>query len=56
MLFWEGTAEPATSEDVTIGHENTGVVVEVGKNAKGFMVGDKIGCLGCSYACCEFYF
>ena len=56
MLFWEGTAEPATSEDVTIGHENTGVVVEVGKNAKGFMVGDKIGCLGCSYACCGFYF
>ncbi|KAH6723461.1 chaperonin 10-like protein [Leptodontidium sp. MPI-SDFR-AT-0119] len=55
MLFWDGTKEEATSENVTVGHENTGIVVEVGKNVKGFSVGDKVGCLGCSYACytCE---
>jgi threonine dehydrogenase-like Zn-dependent dehydrogenase len=53
MLFWDGTAEPATTEDVTIGHENTGVVVDIGKGTEGFKVGDKVGCLGCSYACCE---
>ncbi|OBT74444.1 hypothetical protein VF21_06608 [Pseudogymnoascus sp. 05NY08] len=55
MLFWDSTAEPATTEDVTIGHENTGVVVEVGSKTTGFSVGDKVGCLGCSYACykCE---
>ena len=53
MLFWDGTKEEATSENVTIGHENTGIVVEVGRNAKGFEVGDKVGCLGCSYACCK---
>lgn len=53
MLFWDGTAEPATTENVTIGHENTGVVLEVGRNTTGFKIGDKVGCLGCSYACCE---
>lgn len=53
MLFWDGTAEPATAEDVTIGHENAGIVVQVGKGTKGFKVGDKVGCLGCSYACCK---
>lgn len=53
MLFWDGTKEEATSENVTVGHENTGIVVEVGKNVKGFSVGDKVGCLGCSYACCK---
>ncbi|KAH8585504.1 hypothetical protein B0O99DRAFT_748985 [Bisporella sp. PMI_857] len=51
MHFWDNTVEPATTENVTIGHENTGVVVEVGKNTTGFKVGDKVGCLGCSYAC-----
>lgn len=53
MLFWDGTAEPATTESVTIGHENTGIVVELGSETTGFKVGDKVGCLGCSYACCK---
>ncbi|KAM0145678.1 hypothetical protein ACHAQE_011136 [Botrytis cinerea] len=37
MLFWDGTAEPATSENVTIGHENTGVVLKVGRNTEGLI-------------------
>lgn len=39
-------------EKVTIGHENTGIVTAMGSKVTGFMVGDKVGCLGCSYACC----
>lgn len=39
-------------EKVTIGHENTGTVAAIGKNVTGFKVGDPVGCLGCSYACC----
>lgn len=39
-------------ENVTIGHENTGIVVAMGNNVKGFKIADKVGCLGCSYACC----
>lgn len=54
MLFWGHTAEKPPMEKVTLGHENTGVVVAIGSNVKGFKVGDKVGCLGCSYACCEF--
>ncbi|KAL1619750.1 hypothetical protein SLS56_009951 [Neofusicoccum ribis] len=53
MLFWGHTAERPSENTVTIGHENTGEVVAVGKDAKGFKVGDKVGCLGCSYACYE---
>ncbi|GME50681.1 chaperonin 10-like protein [Neofusicoccum parvum] len=51
MLFWGHTAEKPSGNTVTIGHENTGEVVAVGKDAKGFKIGDKVGCLGCSYAC-----
>jgi len=53
MLFWGHTAEKPPKPRITIGHENAGVVVEMGKNVKGFQVGDKVGCLGCSYACCK---
>ncbi|KAJ4202068.1 hypothetical protein NW759_015456 [Fusarium solani] len=55
MLFWGHTAEEPPTDKITIGHENTGYVVGVGKDVKGFKVGDLVGCLGCSYACydCE---
>ncbi|KAF9886162.1 hypothetical protein FE257_011987 [Aspergillus nanangensis] len=53
MLFWGHTAEKPPTEKVTLGHENTGVVVAIGDEVKGFKVGDKVGCLGCSYACYE---
>jgi D-arabinose 1-dehydrogenase-like Zn-dependent alcohol dehydrogenase len=52
MLFWGHTAEKPPMEKVTIGHENTGIVAAVGSKVQGFRVGDKVGCLGCSYACC----
>ncbi len=52
MLFWGHTAEKPPMEKVTIGHENTGIVTAMGSKVTGFMVGDKVGCLGCSYACC----
>lgn len=39
-------------EKVTIGHENTGTVAAIGRNVTGFKIGDPVGCLGCSYACC----
>lgn len=52
MLFWGHTAEKPPTEKVTIGHENTGIVVAIGSKVTGFQVGDKVGCLGCSYACC----
>ena len=54
MLFWGHTAETPPMEKVTIGHENTGTVVAMGSQVKGFQIGDPVGCLGCSYACCEF--
>ncbi|KAK1763978.1 chaperonin 10-like protein [Phialemonium atrogriseum] len=53
MLFWGHTAEKPPTDTITIGHENTGVVVAMGKDVKGFKIGDKVGCLGCSYACYE---
>ncbi|KAL4876848.1 chaperonin 10-like protein [Aspergillus karnatakaensis] len=53
MLFWGHTAEKPPMEKVTIGHENTGIVVSIGSKVSGFKVGDKVGCLGCSYACYE---
>ncbi|KAH7371127.1 chaperonin 10-like protein [Pyrenochaeta sp. MPI-SDFR-AT-0127] len=55
MLFWDHTSEKPESENVTIGHENTGYVVAMGKDVNGFKIGDRVGCLGCSYACydCE---
>lgn len=56
MLFWGHTAEKPPMEKVTIGHENTGRVAAIGKNVTGFKVGDPVGCLGCSYACCMFSF
>lgn len=54
MLFWGHTAEKPPMEKVTIGHENTGVVVGMGAKVEGFKIGDHVGCLGCSYACCKF--
>jgi D-arabinose 1-dehydrogenase-like Zn-dependent alcohol dehydrogenase len=53
MLFWDHTSEKPESDTVTIGHENTGYIVAMGKDVKGFKLGDKVGCLGCSYACCK---
>ncbi|PLB50102.1 GroES-like protein [Aspergillus steynii IBT 23096] len=55
MLFWGHTAEKPPVEKITLGHENTGVVVATGSKVHGFKVGDNVGCLGCSYACyqCE---
>lgn len=53
MLFWGHTAEEPPTETITIGHENTGYVVALGKDVKGFKIGDPVGCLGCSYACCK---
>ena len=53
MLFWGHTAEKPPTDKITIGHENTGTVVAMGKNVTGFKIGDKVGCLGCSSACCE---
>jgi D-arabinose 1-dehydrogenase-like Zn-dependent alcohol dehydrogenase len=53
MNFWGHSAPEASEQNVTIGHENTGVVVDMGSAVRGFKVGDKVGCLGCSYACCE---
>ncbi|KAM5352824.1 hypothetical protein ACJ41O_005546 [Fusarium nematophilum] len=55
MLFWGHTAEEPPNDTVTIGHENTGYVVGMGKDVTGFKIGDPVGCLGCSYACydCE---
>ena len=53
MNFWGHSAPEASEENVTIGHENTGVVVDMGSAVRGFKIGDKVGCLGCSYACCE---
>lgn len=52
MLFWGHTAEKPPMEKVTIGHENTGTVAAIGRNVTGFKIGDPVGCLGCSYACC----
>lgn len=43
-------------DKVTIGHENTGFVTAIGSNVQGFKVGDVVGCLGCSYACCKLQF
>ncbi|KAF2014073.1 GroES-like protein [Aaosphaeria arxii CBS 175.79] len=53
MLFWGHTTEKPPTDKITIGHENTGYVVTMGKNVQGFKVGDAVGCLGCSYACYE---
>lgn len=53
MLFWGHTAEKPLMDKVTIGHENTGCVAAIGSNVQGFQIGDIVGCLGCSYACCE---
>ncbi|KAH8782713.1 hypothetical protein F5883DRAFT_599164 [Diaporthe sp. PMI_573] len=55
MLFWGHTREEPPTDLMTIGHENTGHVVAMGKNVTGFKIGDPVGCLGCSYACydCE---
>ncbi|KIV98710.1 uncharacterized protein PV09_09537, partial [Verruconis gallopava] len=53
MLFWGHTAEKPPTDTITIGHENTGHVVAVGKNVKNMKIGDPVGCLGCSYACYE---
>ncbi|KAH7207730.1 chaperonin 10-like protein [Fusarium oxysporum] len=55
MLFWGHTGEEPLTDRTTIGHENTGYVVGIGKDVKGFKIGDLVGCLGCSYACydCE---
>lgn len=52
MLFWGHTAEEPPTNKTTIGHENTGYVVGIGKDVQGFKIGDLVGCLGCSYACC----
>lgn len=56
MLFWNHTAEKPESDRITLGHENTGHVVAKGKMVKGFEIGDPVGCLGCSYACCKDFF
>ncbi|KAJ5515005.1 hypothetical protein N7463_004557 [Penicillium fimorum] len=40
MLFWGHTAEKPPMEKVTIGHENTGTVVAIGRNVTGFKIGD----------------
>lgn len=56
MLFWGHTAEKPPMDKVTIGHENTGFVTAIGSNVQGFKVGDVVGCLGCSYACCKLQF
>ncbi|KAH6663990.1 hypothetical protein F5X68DRAFT_144269 [Plectosphaerella plurivora] len=55
MLFWGHTAEKPPTDAITIGHENTGTIVAMGKNVTGFNIGDRVGCLGCSSACynCE---
>ena len=53
MLFWGHTAEEPPTDRMTIGHENTGYVVAMGKEVKGFNIGDPVGCLNCSYACCK---
>lgn len=52
MLFWGHTAEEPPEDRMTIGHENTGFVVAKGKNVTGIQIGDAVGCLGCSFACC----
>ena len=51
----EGNAPFSTADPVTIGHEAVGEVVEMGKDAKGFSIGDKIGFLNGLRACwnCE---
>ncbi|KAI1046849.1 hypothetical protein LB505_009713 [Fusarium chuoi] len=51
MLFWGHTGEEPLTDRTTIGHENTGYVVGIGKDVEGFKIGDLVGCLGCSYAC-----
>ena len=53
MLFWGHTAEEPPEDTVTIGHENTGFVIAMGNDVTGFEIGDPVGCLGCSYACCK---
>ncbi|RDW76939.1 hypothetical protein BP6252_04992 [Coleophoma cylindrospora] len=53
MNFWGHSAPEMIEDDVTIGHENTGIVTAMGKGVTGFKIGDKVGCLGCSYACYE---
>lgn len=53
MLFWGHTAEKSPAEKVTDGHENIGLVAEVDPKVREFRIGDKVGCLGCSYACCR---
>ncbi|KAJ5378263.1 Polyketide synthase enoylreductase [Penicillium cataractarum] len=53
MLFWGHTAEKPPTDKVTLGHENTGIVAAMGSKVEGFKVGDRVGCLGCSYACYE---
>lgn len=54
MLFWGHTAEEPPEDRMTIGHENTGFVVAKGKNVSNIDIGDEVGCLGCSFACCGF--
>lgn len=53
MLFWGHTAEEPPTDLMTIGHENTGYIVAVGKSVTGLSIGDHVGCLGSSYACCK---
>ena len=57
MLFWgHSDQKPAVESRITLGHENTGVVVGLGSKVQEFRVGDKVGCLMCSSACCKFVF
>ncbi|MBL8024974.1 MAG: zinc-binding dehydrogenase [Fibrobacteres bacterium] len=38
------------NEEILLGHEGSGVIVEIGKNVKGFKVGDRVTSLGGKYA------
>ena len=42
--------DPTKFKKRPFGYSNSGVIIEVGKNCKNFKVGDRVACMGASYA------
>lgn len=53
MVFEPNEAMSYPDQPITLGHEATGQIVELGPNVKGFNVGDKVGFLPAMNVCYE---